>query len=314
MVIAVLADIVGSRRLDDRTAAPHILDYIDVIHEPARKSDFVMRIYRELDAPYIAPDVMARAEVILRKAELTVAGNADLERRVRHAHMPVWYVLAKRGPGSPTWSAVNDALGDSGRLDMAQVAAGFARVVQDYRINAVAEGEILEPWLAWLQDYAPLCAGGSFPVPPELEGKDLSKVRLIQGCQFDSRGRWYTRAGGASDGWGVKQPTEAWTVICALDDPDHFTAGRAYRLSVRARADVKPDVAGRAWQAGVWRSRTRRTPAQVRVDAEQARDARWHVYDMGTFAPEEGDRFYFATVPAACNEVIIDCMWLEEVE
>jgi uncharacterized protein DUF4838/glycosyl hydrolase family 67 len=295
-------------------AAPHILAYIDIIHEPARKSDFVMRIYRELDGPYIAPDVMARAEVALREAEEAAGGNADIERRVRHAHMPAWYVLAKRGPGSPTWKAVDAALGETGKLDMAHIAREFAQVVKDHRINAVADGETIEHWLAWLQDYGRQCADGKIPVPPELEGKDLSKIRLIQGCQFDSRGRWYTKAEGASDGWGVKQPTVAWTAICSLDDPDHFTAGKTYRLFVRARADVKPGGKGRAWQAGVWRSSTRKTPARVRVDADQARDGRWHTYDMGAFKPEESDRFYFAAIPAVCKEVVIDCMWLEEVQ
>ncbi len=295
-------------------AGPHVLDYIDVMHEPARRADFVMRIYRLLDGPYIAPEVMARAEVALRKAEEAVAGDPELEKRVRHAHMPVWYVLAKRGPGSSTWKAVDAAVADSGGLDIEHIARGFAQVVDDYRINAVADGEVIEPWLAWLQDYAAQCADGGYPVPPELGGKDLSRVRIIQGCQFDGRGRWYTEAEGASDGWGVKQPTIAWTVTCALDDADHFTPGKSYRLFLRARADVKPDGEGRAWQAGVWRSSSRRTPARVQVDAEQARDGEWHVYDMGAFAPEDGDVFYFANVPAACNEVIVDCMWLEEVE
>jgi hypothetical protein len=39
----------------------------------------------------------------------------------------------------------------------------------------------------------------------------------------------------------------------------------------------------------------------------------WRVYELGTFKPEKGDRFYFAVTPKTCPEMMIDCLWLEEV-
>ena len=291
-------------------ASPAVQKYLDVIHTPARKQDFVMPIYRLLDGPYIAPEVMAEAEAALREAEQAAKGDAMFERRVRHAHMPVWYVLAKRGPGSATWKAVEAKVG---KLDMQAIATGFARTAEEYRINAIADGEALKPWLDWLQAHARLTAEKGVPVPPELEGKDPGTYRLIQGCQFDGRGRWYTPAEGASDGWAVKQPTVAWTVTCALDDPDHFQMGKKYRLKIRAKAVLKPDAKGRAWNAGVWRSKDRKTPASARVDADTMRDGQWKTIDLGEFEPAEGDIFYFATQSAVTKEVLLDCLWLEEV-
>ncbi len=296
-------------------AAPHILAYIDTIHEPARtRPDLTMGIYGDLTVPYLDPPVIAKAEKALRQAEKAAAGNPDLQRRVRHAHMPLWYVLAKRGPASPMWQEVNRAVAaDGGKLDIAHIAREFARVAEENRINTIAEGNAFAPWLQWLTDYAALCADGKVPVPPELKDADLSKVRLIQACQFDSGGRWYVRVAGASDGWAVRQPTEAWTVVCALDDSDHFAPGSTYRLRMRARAVVKEGATGQAWNAGVWRASNRRTVAAVRVTTDQARDGTWRIYDLGVFQPQINDLFYVAAVPAACSEVIVDCLWLEEV-
>jgi hypothetical protein len=39
----------------------------------------------------------------------------------------------------------------------------------------------------------------------------------------------------------------------------------------------------------------------------------WKVIDLGEFTPAEGDLFYFANEPKAADEVVIDCVWLEEV-
>ncbi|MBN2584785.1 MAG: DUF4838 domain-containing protein, partial [Planctomycetes bacterium] len=291
-------------------ASPAIQKYIDVIHKPAREQDFVMRIYRLLDGPYIKPEVMADAEAALREAEEAAKDNADLQRRVRHAHMPVWYVLAKRGPTSPTWKAVEAKVG---KLDIKAMAAGFAKVAEEYNIGSVADGEVLKPWLEWLQAYANQVAEKGAPLPPELAGKDPAGYRLIQGCQFDGRGRWYAQAEGASDGWGLRQPSVGWTATCGLADPDHYEAGKKYKLFVRAKCKMKPNAEGRAWNCGVWRAKDGKAPAGAKVDAQTMSDGGWHVIELGPFEPVDGDIFYFANDPKTSEEVIIDCMWMEEV-
>jgi len=291
-------------------ASPAIQKYIDVIHAPAREQDFVMRIYRLLDAPYMAPAVMAGAEAALREAEQAAKGDPVLERRVRHAHMPVWYVLAKRGPASPTWKAVEEKVG---KLDIKAVAEGFAKVAEEYQVNAISDGEVLKPWLDWLGAYASQVAEKGVPVPPELVGKDPATYHLIQGCQFDGRGRWYAPAEGASDGWGVRQPTVGWTATCALATPDHYQPGKKYRMFVRARSVLKAGASGRAWQCGVWRAKDGKAPAGAKVDVSTMSDGAWHVVDLGEFVPVEGDMFYFANEPNAAEEVVIDCIWLEQV-
>jgi len=85
------------------------------------------------------------------------------------------------------------------------------------------------------------------------------------------------------------------------------------RSWVLAKAAVKEAASGEVWNAGVWRSSARSAPVRLRVSAPPAKDGKWRAYDLGVFRPEEGDRFSIAAVPAACSEVLIDCLWLEEM-
>lgn len=133
-------------------AAEAIQKYIDAIHRPGRENpEFRVGTYMELSAPYLSPAIMAEAEAALREAEAKVKGNADLERRIRHVHMPVWYVLSRRGPQSATWKAVEAKIG--GKLDPAEVTAHFVQVAEENKVSRVREGAgEVKNWLEWLQD------------------------------------------------------------------------------------------------------------------------------------------------------------------
>lgn len=294
-------------------ASAAIQEYLDVMHGPARKQDFVMRIYRLMDAPYHEPAVIADAAAALKKADQAAKGNAELERRVRHAWMPVRYMLAKRGPGSATWKAVEAKIG---KVDMTTVAAEFGRTVDEYKINAVADAEVVKPFREWMEDYAKLVAakGGAVPVPPELEGKDPATYRVIQGCQLDDRGRWYERAEGASDGWCIKQPTNAWTIRSVFAAGEHFTPGKKYKLFLRVRGTPEADAGSKAaWNFGVSSSGAK-YPIRGKETADQMKGGAWHVVQAGQWAPENGDNFYFATDPKVLKTIYLDCMWLEETK
>ena len=133
-------------------AADGLRKYIDAIHRPGRDNPKLkVRTYMELDAPYLSPAIMAEAEAALREAEAKVKGRADLERRVRHAHLPVWYVLSRRGPQSATWKAVEAKIG--GKLDPAELAVSFAKAAEENKVNRVCEGAgEVKNWLEWLRD------------------------------------------------------------------------------------------------------------------------------------------------------------------
>src|SRR6185369_3248152 len=83
-------------------AAPDVLKYIDIMARTAHEQDYHNGRRVSLGAPFLKPEIIAEAEETLRQAETKVADSPTLARHVRHVHMAIWYVLAKRGPGSPT--------------------------------------------------------------------------------------------------------------------------------------------------------------------------------------------------------------------
>ena len=290
-------------------AGDDILKYIDIIHAPAHQGQFHNGRRVHLDAVYLRPDVLAQAEVALRAAEAKVAPDSDYARRVRHAHMGVWYVLAKRGPATATWTAVETKLGQ--KLDLTAIAANLARVVKESGVNCICDPDPVEPWIQWLTAYAAKAkaeASGGRLLPPELKGADSAACRLIQANQLDMSPKFWKPVEGASDGYAAVITGPGWHTVYNLSPVEDFVAGKSYTLYVRVKGDMEPEAAGAAWEFGVHpKGKT------VRVEAEKLKDGQWHVFELGPWTPTEDQRFWSALIrnPGATS-VAIDCIWLIE--
>jgi len=292
-------------------AAPAVQKYIDVMHRYGREHDYQLKRVMRMNAPFLQPEIIAEAEEVLREADRLAAGDAALERRVRHAHMPVWYVLAKRGPLSPTWEATEKRVG---KLDFARIAASLNQVAQDYRITAVADPERAEPFFQWLTDYGKLVAERGTVLPPELKAADLAACRLIQARQIDSgwldREGWWVRDADASDGWALKVPTPRWLIQHHFSPHDEVAVGKRYKLLVRVKGgeragDGNAFVCGTGGAGGI----------KVEVPAADLADGKFHVVEVGEFIAKEDLMMYIAlTRPAAMKEVYLDCLWLKRVD
>lgn len=289
-------------------AAEPIQKYIDLIHAANPDSGYHLGRRAHLNAPFLKPEVLAEAEALMRQAEGKAKGDAELERRVRHARLPVTYVLFKRGPGSKTWTAVEKKVGP---LDPVALAAAFAQSVREYGINLVADPEDVKPWVDWMQDYAKSIAGKKdAPIPPELAGLDLAKIRLIQACQMDGRSRYWKPVAGASDGWGVT-PNKGISGDMLLPSPyEDYEAGKSYRIFARVKRTGEANQGGGfavfvfnkqdpAW----WKSRRI-------VKKEEVTSSEWAVYEICTRKFIPGDAISFEGDGGAC----LDCLWLVEAE
>ncbi len=289
-------------------AAAAIKEYIAITHAPVRAKSQVMGCFMNLNAAYLDGETMAKAQAAtLRGAHL--AGDAEpYARRVRHAGMPIEYVMLKRGPNSPTWRTVEATAGPQSHEAIAQ---RFMRTAAEWKINSIAERNALAPWLDWLETYPALATAGR-ATPPELEGVDPGAYRLIQACQMDTMGRWYipvnTPPNAASDGWAVQCDTNAWLLRHSFRANDEFEPGKRYTLFVRVRRGDGSD--GPAWSCGV---RTSGDHLVLRVGAEQMSDDQWRVHEVGQWTPADGDYFYLALQENnSAKSVYLDCMWLIE--
>jgi len=289
-------------------AAAAVRQYIDVMERyPRDNPTMQVGIYRNMNVPDIAPEIVAEEEEALRAAEAAVAGLGDpLERRVRHAHMPVWYLLAKRGPGSPAWRAAEARVGT---LDIAHIAAEMAQLESDYGINRLAEGLVSAAWFDWLGEYAAQASTGGVPKPVDLAGDDLSTTRLLQACQMERGGAWYVRAGGASDGWAVKPPAGKQT-LHYLSPTNDYTPGQKYTAFVRLRGrNVDPQATGTVYRCGVKNALT------LSLLADQLRDGAWHTFRIGDVTPSGVAYDFWSEVPTSAggdiDSVEVDCFWIQ---
>ncbi|NLF31001.1 MAG: DUF4838 domain-containing protein [Planctomycetes bacterium] len=295
-------------------AGQDILRYIDLIHAPAHERSFHNGRRVNLDAPYLRPEIIAEAEAILRQAEAKVDPAGDYGRRVRHVHMGVWYVLAKRGPGSLTWRTVEAKVGP---LDPTAIAANLARVVKESNVTKILDNWSPEPWVAWLEQYmASAKARGGPVVPAELAAAAPGTFHVVQANQWDNHPRSWLPADGASDGYAafVDQFSGFWynKTLLAGDD---YTPGRTYRLHVRAKADLAEGAEGLVWQFGI--SGGPRGGLRAAIDAADLSQSEWRVFDLGPWTPDADTRYEFSTnlrrAPKGANHVAVDCFWLSEV-
>ncbi len=304
-------------------AGPFIQKYIDVMHAPGR-ADPAMEAgcYTRLDGAWLKPDVIASAEAAMREAEQAVADNPVLLSRVQHAHMPVWYVLLKRGTQSKTWAETQAKVG---KLDIVEIANQFSKVATDWSMQHIADGEESKGFLEWAKSYAAQ-ASQTPPVPPELKDADPKTYRLIQACQMDTRGRWWVPQEGASDGWVCEIPAPTWTVNHQWSAFDDVVPGRKYKVFIRVKAS-EPRQEGMAVAAGLHKSEhwdgDRLVPAgpvfrAKQIPASELADGQFHAFEVGEFVaaneanPYNG-RFWVGTVKAGDPKVLLDCIWLSEV-
>jgi uncharacterized protein DUF4838/glycosyl hydrolase family 67 len=289
-------------------AGDDVLRAIDILHATAHKQDFHNGRRVHMSTPYLKPEIIADAEVALRAAEAKVAGNDVFARRVRHAHMGIWYILAKRGPASNTWKAVEAKVG---KLDATQLADNLARVVREWKVNCICDPVEVGEWIKWVKHYMALVTKqGHAPLPPELAGKNPSTYTLVQACQFDMTPKWWKPAEGASDGYAIHVPKSGWYTHYRPMAWEGVVPGKTYKVFIRAKGDLKPGAKGDVWDAGVYpRGKS------MSVTAEQLADGKWHVFELGPWKFAKGQFWWTALRrnPKGAKSVAIDCIWFVEV-
>ena len=77
-------------------AAPHLGEYLEELHAPARAGGNHFHLYQELESPAVAGDAISRYHALFDAAEGAVAGDPVLLDRVQAARLPIEYVTWKR--------------------------------------------------------------------------------------------------------------------------------------------------------------------------------------------------------------------------
>jgi len=288
-------------------AAPAILKYIETIHRYIREhKDFVLNIYRHTNVPFIAPGIIAEAEVYLREAEKAVENNEVYMKRVAHAHMPVWYVLLKMGVFSPMWKEVE---AKAGKTEIKEVARKFNGVVKDFNIQKSAEGQSLNKLIKCIEDYGSISEKKVTEVL-KINTKDTGNLRLIHSWQLDRGEASCERAGDASAGWALKtQKSKERQVQHYFSDTNDFKEGVNYSIFVRCKVKgISKELSGEVIEFGV------NDLVIKKIKADEINDENWHIFELGkTKLKGIGCGFWSKlNLPDRLEALYIDCIWLVE--
>lgn len=290
-------------------AGPLVLEHAEMLHEAIAEDRIPIWCTRRtyLSAPYLSPELMARAEQLFRQAEAAVRDGAELLRRVEIDHLPIQYVILKRA--NQLWEPVRRA---SPELSWPQYTEQFARVGREARISRVREGDHAEELFDWALDYGKL--KGRDPeadLPAELSGADPTTYHFLQAAQLDGQVRFLKEVPGATDGWAQAVISPGWSIQHSFGHPWDFEVGKSYRMFIRARATAAEGGDGDAITVGI------HTPDQPRTCSRRIKlgevGGDWQVFDVGPWKPtERGGVFYIARGRAGVSDVCLDCLWLIE--
>lgn len=276
----------------------------------------------ELNATFLTPEAIAEGEACFREAERAVAGQAEFEKRLRHAHLPLMRVIAQRGPTSPTWKAVE---AKAGKIDLVKLAGDLSRAIEEYQATEDRDGApsvvSMAYWTAWLRDYAAQVAEKGVPMPPELQASPRGSVRVIQACAMETHGRLWRKMAGASDGWVLecftsdtffRQPKMTRYYLSPSDD---LVPRKRYKLFVRLQGTERTGE-GVACRCGVESSLEGVSLLKGIPAADLSADG-FRVVEVGEveMPGPDPDAFIWFDVPpkAAMAKVFLDCLWLQEV-
>ena len=294
-------------------AAGPVMRYLDIIHSFGRKNDYHLGRRAVLSAPFLAPEIICEAEKVLREADKLAAGNPTLERRVRHAHMAIRYVIAKRSPSGRLWTMLAEK---PGKPELSDLSNNLALTVKEFKIDKVNDPDEIEPFLAWLKDYAALFTAKGVPVPFELKGVAPNTYSLIQAGQMDKRSKWWEKMAGATDGWVCAVPGYGgWVIGHSFGKNEEIVPGKKYKVFVRVKG-LEKSTEGFAFQCGFYFGKISKNSISNKIKASELADGEFHAIEIGsvTFPADGTPGSFWFDLPrgGSLTKVFFDCMWLIE--
>jgi len=285
-------------------AAPHIRDYIDMLHDKVGELNCNTPIWADPNAPYLTSETIAKAEEFFDKAEQSVAADSDLLLRVKTARLPVYYVMLCRGKGlRPLPGQWEPSLSGVALYEY------FVKTAKEAGVTHLREGGDFDACVAALKPMPRRDA----PPPAECAGLKPEQWVEIQDDMFSiaQDGIWGSRVAddAASDGVAVRMPCDhkEWAVQCRLAGLPQLH-GKKWRVYVSIRAR-KTGNDGDAFTFGWWDSEAR-TGKNNAVKSAELKDG-YQTYLLDIFAPNEN--VYLWAAPAANTgnvpEIWVDRFW-----
>ena len=260
-------------------AAPHVARYLEIMRRDAEAHGTYLGCFYNIIAPFPSYEALVAAEAALAQARQAVAGQAELERRVRLAQLPLLYL----------WVYRPDLQGRAGLAGYEWYPGGDAvAAARQFGVVCKEEG------ITYLAISRPLDAGVFLEnrgraEPPAGYGHVRGVVDL-QDYSFNMYGaapRYrYQADATASDGWVIAVEGDQTDAVETQVDLG-FAGGRVPAQGYRAFAVVKCELAGDSGDAfaTAFYSHRRRDDFYYRkVPASAVKAGQWQTWEIGTLS------------------------------
>ena len=291
-------------------AAPHLMAYLDSMHNAAERSGVYLRCFMNDTAGWLTLDDLNQAMRLFEKAAQAVADDPVLAERVRRERLPLDHVWLKRYHALKL-SARLTGSEFLGPKDPAAACDEFIRLANQFDARTYRERHQFKEYEENLRRrFRP--AG---PPPAQCEGLDEDEWIDFQDNQFglSYRKDWVKTAddANASDGKAARMPGDhyEWAVQYRLTDD--VKQGNPWHCYVAARCEATA-ASGTAMTMGIYDTRAKKGVSHRKISVEQSAGATYRVFDLGSHDLDGGMYIWVAPPkrPGDVTAVYVDRIFL----
>ena len=308
----LLAHLMWNPTLDDRAlieeflngyygaAGPHLLAYLDRIHDAAERSGVYLRCFMPDTSRWLTLDDLNDATRLYNAALDAVRDQPELLERVRRERLPLDSVWLNRYHALRR-QATRDGKPFLGPEDPAAARDAFIALARKHNVGNYRERyPFAEREKQLLRKFRP--AG-----PPPEPCKELPREKWldIQDNEFHlhKKGEWTDDVAdpAASDGHAARMPGRHREWATGMPMSADFADGSPWQVFAQVRCDATADD-GAAMTLGIYDSDNRRSVAHRRLDIQDIRGEKYTTIDLGAHALTPG-MYFWAAPPERPDDV-----------
>jgi len=289
-------------------AAPHLLAYLDLVHDAVAQSDAYLRCGMSDTSSWLSLDALTQATRLFDRAAEAVAGDPVLAERIDRERIPLDLVWLNRYDALQR-EAKHRGVEFAGPKDPVAACRVWIEANARFGNRFYGEGRPFEQFAENLaRRFRP-------PAPPPDFCKGLPEDDWmdVQDNHFrlHGEGTWasWVDDANASDGVAARMPADhpQWAVQYPL--PDDLADEGPWRVVVFARCDAKAPT-GPAMQIGLYDSAAGKSLARVGPTIEESGGKEYQPFDLG--AHKLGSTMYFWVAPSN-NPDQVDAVYVDRI-
>ncbi len=260
-------------------AAPHLMEYLQIIHDTAERSDVYLRCFMEDTSAWLTLKDLNAATACFERAAAAVADTPKLAERVRRERLPLDHVWLNRYDALQRIARIG-RLPFAGPEDPVAACEEFIRLANEFDVRQHREHGTFQDYEANLRSrFRP-------PGPPPELCRDLDSDQWFDvpahQIHLARPGEWASvvQDPQAADGYAVRMPGDHREWAAQVRFSEDLRIGNPWHCYVVARYEGSAEN-GVAMTMGIYDSRDGQSIAHRRVDVDPTGSDRYQVFDLG---------------------------------